>query len=61
MATEKKPELVKLSGNEYGCSFGDWKAEAVKPEKLTEVEWQRRREQQFAEHVRQRHQFSARE
>jgi hypothetical protein len=51
----KKPELIKLSETEYGCSRGDWKTEAIKPERLTQAEWEARRLKQFEEHVRQRH------
>jgi hypothetical protein len=53
MAT--KPTLVQIGETEYGCSLGDFKIEAVKPKALSEAEWQRRRENQFAEHVRLRH------
>jgi hypothetical protein len=42
-------------GKPYGCSLGDWKAEAVKPAALTEAKWEARRQTQFNEHVRQRH------
>jgi hypothetical protein len=51
----KKPELIKIGGNEYACSSGDWKAEAIKPNKLTVAEWEQRRQAQFEEHVRQCH------
>jgi hypothetical protein len=51
----KKPELIKISENEYGCTFGDWKAEALKPRELTEGQWEQRRRKQFEEHVRQQH------
>jgi hypothetical protein len=51
----KKPELVKLSETEYGCSLGDWKAEAVKPSKMSYSRWAQRRQCQFEEHVKQSH------
>lgn len=50
-----KPALVKLNETEYGCSLGDWKSEALKPAKLTQAQWERRRLAQFQEHVQQRH------
>ncbi len=53
MAT--KPELVKISETEYGCSLGDFKMQAVNPAALSEAEWQHRREQQFTQHVKERH------
>jgi hypothetical protein len=52
---DKKPELVKISEMEYGCSFGDWKMEAVKPSKMSYARWEHRRQRQFEEHVRERH------
>ena len=51
----KKPELIKLSETEYGCSFGDWKAEVVKPERMSDSRWARWRQAQFVEHVKQSH------
>ncbi|MGA9055121.1 MAG: hypothetical protein WB763_01280 [Terriglobia bacterium] len=51
----KKPKLVKISEIEYGCSFGDWKKQELKPSKMSYAQWERRRQRQFDEHVKQRH------
>jgi len=50
-----KPQLLKISENEYACSLGDWKTEAIKPEKLNQAQWEHRREKQFQKHVTECH------
>jgi hypothetical protein len=51
----QKPELVRISDIEYGCSFGDWQTQELKPSKMSYARWERRRQRQFEEHVKERH------
>jgi hypothetical protein len=53
----KKPELIKISQTEYGCSVCAFKIQRNmdRSQPVTEAEAQRSREHEFAEHVRLRH------